>query len=258
MNWTSRGIRGRGFLVAVMLVMAGHGIAADVPATVLESHLKELYPGTQVTSVAPAALPGLFEVVMGRNIAYTDASGRYFLFGHLFDMPAQRDLTAERKDQLQRIDFGALPLGDAIKTVRGSGSRALAVFSDPDCPYCKRLEPELLKVNDVTIYTFLMPLTQLHPNARANAIAVWCAADRAKAWSAFMLNGQLNKSRACENPVDRNVALGERLQINGTPTLISSDGRVMPGAASTAQIEAWLANSTVSQAPPQAAAGAVR
>ena len=258
MNRSRREILNRGFLCALMLVIAGHGLAADVPATVLETHLKELYPGTQVTSVAPSALPGLFEVVMGRNIAYTDASGRYFLFGHLFDMPAQRDLTAERKDQLQRIDFGALPLADAIKTVRGRGSRVLAVFSDPDCPYCKRLEPELVKLNDVTIYTFLMPLTQLHPNARANAIAVWCATNRAKAWLVFMLHGQIDKSRDCENPVDRNVALGERLQINGTPTLIASDGRVMPGAASAAQIETWLANSKISQTPPQAAAGVER
>lgn len=258
MSWTRKEIWDRGFLTAVMLMIAGHALAAESPVTILETRLKELYPGTQVTNVAPSALPGLFEIVMGRNIAYTDASGRYFLFGHLFDMPAQRDLTAERKDQLQRIDFGALPLVDAIKTVRGSGSRVLAVFSDPDCPYCKRLEPELAKVNDVTIYTFLMPLTQLHPNARANAIAVWCATDRAKAWSAFMLNGQISKSRGCENPVDRNVALGENLQINGTPTLIASDGRVMPGAASAAQIEAWLANGTVSQATLRDTTGVAR
>ena len=258
MNRNKRQFSSRGFLFAVMLVIAGHSLAAEVPASALASRLKELYPGTQVTSVGESALPGLFEVVMGRNIAYTNADGHYFLFGHLFDMPAQRDLTAERKDQLERIDFGALPLTDAIKIVRGNGSRVLAVFSDPDCPYCKRLEPELAKVNDVTIYTFLMPLAQLHPNARANAISVWCATDRAKAWGLFMLHGQTTASRACANPVDRNVALGERLQINGTPTLIAADGRVMPGAASAEQIEAWLAKTAAPLPPPQADAGAVR
>jgi thiol:disulfide interchange protein DsbC len=134
----------------------------------------------------------------------------------------------------------------------------LAVFSDPDCPYCKRLEPELAKINNVTIYTFLMPLTQLHPNARANAISVWCAADRAKAWALFMVRGQTTTHRACAHPVDRNVALGERLQINGTPTLIAADGRVMPGAANAEQIEAWLAKSDANLTPPQADAGVVR
>ena len=258
MNPNRRQFIGRGFLLAATLAIAGHGLAADVPTGALETRLKELYPNTQVTSVSASVLPGLFEVVMGKNIAYTDASGRYFLFGHLFDMPAQHDLTADRKEQLQRIDFAALPLTDAIKTVHGNGSRVLAVFSDPDCPYCKRLEPELAKINDVTIYTFLMPLTQLHPNARTNAISVWCAADRAKAWEQFMLRGQTTTSRACANPVDRNVALGERLQINGTPTMIAADGRMLPGAASAEQIEAWLAKSAAPLARPQADAGAAR
>lgn len=227
--------------VTAIVVTMGHGLAAEDTAGGLAQRLKQLYPNTQVTAVAESALPGLFEVVMGRNIAYTDAAGRYFLFGHLFDMPAQRDLTAERKDQLQRLDFAQLPLQDAIKTVRGNGSRVLAVFSDPDCPYCKRLEPELAKLNDVTVYTFLMPLTQLHPDARGKAVAVWCAANRVEAWTQLMLYGQTAASANCAHPVDRNVALGERLQINGTPTMIAADGRVLPGAASANQIEAWLA-----------------
>ena len=258
MNWISRRMLSIGFLLAVMLASVGESLAADITAASLEKRLKELYPGTQVTAVGESVLPGLFEVVMGRNIAYTDASGRYFLFGHLFDMTTQRDLTAERNDELQRIDFGALPLADAIKTVRGDGSRMLAVFSDPDCPYCKRLEPELAKLNNVTIYTFLMPLTQLHPNARAKAIAVWCAADRVQAWARLMLRGETIAPRACAHPVDRNVTLGERLRINGTPTSIAADGRVLPGAASSTQIEAWLAKSTISRTAPELSPGAKR
>ena len=229
--------------VTTIVVTIGHSLAAEDTADALAQRLKQLYPNTQFSGVSESALPGLYEVVMGRNIAYTDAAGRYFLFGHLFDMPAQRDLTAERKDQLQRIDFEQLPLQDAIKTVRGNGSRILAVFSDPDCPYCKRLEPELAKLNDVTVYTFLMPLTQLHPDARSKAVAVWCAQDRVHAWAQLMLYGQTAASSNCAHPVDRNIALGERLQINGTPTMIAADGRVLPGAASADQIEAWLAKS---------------
>jgi len=234
-------IRSFAWVVTAILVTVTQSLAAEDPAETLAQRLKQLYPNTQFSAVSESALPGLFEVVMGRNIAYTDVAGRYFLFGHLFDMPAQRDLTAERKDQLQRIDFGQLPLQDAIKTVRGNGSRILAVFSDPDCPYCRRLEPELAKVNDVTVYTFLMPLTQLHPEARAKAIAVWCAADRVDAWAKLMLGGETPANTDCAHPVDRNIALGERLQINGTPTMIAADGRIMPGAAGAAQIEAWLA-----------------
>jgi thiol:disulfide interchange protein DsbC len=256
MNWNHRKMRTSGFLVAGLLLTVGHGLAAEVPPGELVNRLKTLYPGTQVTDVASSELSGLFEVVMGRNIAYTDATGRYFIFGHLYDMTAQRDLTAERRDQLQRIDFGTLPLHDAIKTVRGNGSRVLAVFSDPDCPYCKSLEPELAKLDDVTVYTFLMPLAQLHPQARTKAIAVWCAADPVSAWARLMLRGEIDAKEDCQHPVDRNVALGERLQINGTPTSIAADGRVLAGAVNAAQIEAWLSRTTKRPLPAEANVGA--
>jgi len=120
--------------------------AQSTPATTMPSpdiamsdRLQALYPSTHFGAVNPTPWPGVFEVVMGANIAYVDASGQYFLFGHLYDMKAQRDLTAEHKDTLARIDFNALPLSDAMKEVRGNGSRVLAIFSDPDCPAQRRL-----------------------------------------------------------------------------------------------------------------------
>ena len=214
--------------------------------TSLIGRLQALYPSTRFGEIRPTPWPGVFEVAMGANLAYVDASGQYFLFGHLYDMKAQRDLTAERKDTLARIDFNALPLADAIKDVRGRGSRALAIFSDPDCPHCRRLEAELKGLSDVTIHTFLMPIASLHPQARAKAIAVWCAKDRLGAWQALMTRDQVPSSADCAHPVDRNVALAERLGVTGTPTLVAADGRVLPGAASAEQINAWLSRSATS------------
>ena len=218
--------------------------------TSLIGRLQALYPSTRFGEIRPTPWPGVFEVAMGANLAYVDASGQYFLFGHLYDMKAQRDLTAERKDTLARIDFNALPLADAIKDVRGRGSRALAIFSDPDCPHCRRLEAELKGLSDVTIHTFLMPIASLHPQARAKAIAVWCAKDRLGAWQALMTRDQVPPSADCAHPVDRNVALAERLGVTGTPTLVAADGRVLPGAASAEQINAWLSRSTTSAEGP--------
>jgi len=218
--------------------------------TSLIGRLQALYPSTRFGEIRPTPWPGVFEVAMGANLAYVDASGQYFLFGHLYDMKAQRDLTAERKDTLARIDFNALPLADAIKEVRGRGSRALAIFSDPDCPHCRRLEAELKGLSDVTIHTFLMPIASLHPQARAKAIAVWCAKDRLGAWQALMTRDQVPPSADCAHPVDRNVALAERLGVTGTPTLVAADGRVLPGAASAEQIDAWLSHSTTSAEGP--------
>ena len=216
------------------------------PPTSIAARLQSLYPATHFGVVNATSWPGVYEVLMGANIAYVDESGQYFLFGHLYDMKAQRDVTAEHKDTLARIDFESLPLADAIKEVRGNGARVLAVFSDPDCPYCKRLESDLRNLTDVTLYTFLMPIASLHPSAHDKAVAVWCAKDRVAAWNATMRQDHTLPHAECPHPIDRNIALGERLGIVGTPTLVAADGRMLPGAASKAQIEAWLTRSTAS------------
>ena len=223
---------------------ASQASLAGAPDTaVIAARLQALYPATRFGEVHPTAWAGVYEVGMGANLAYVDESGRYFLFGHLYDMRQQRDLTAGRKDALARIDFAGLPLADAIREVRGSGERLIAIFSDPDCPHCRRLETELRGLTDVTIHTFLMPLASLHPNAHRKSVGVWCARDRLAAWQNLMLR-QIEPARIdCPNPVERNLALAERLGINGTPTLIAGDGRVMAGAGSREQIEAWLARS---------------
>jgi thiol:disulfide interchange protein DsbC len=237
-------------LVGLTLPAASGAQTSAPPSVALLERLKTLYPATRFGGVVATPWPGVFEVAMGNNLAYVDETGQYFLFGHLFDMKAQRDLTAERKDALVRIDFAALPLDDAIREVRGSGARAFAIFSDPDCPYCRRLEAEIKNLSDVTIYTFLMPIQSLHPEARGKAIAVWCSEDRVAAWHALMWRDEPIPARECEHPVDRNIVLGERLGIAGTPTLVAADGRVLPGAASVAQIDAWLGRTTAGAVGP--------
>ena len=230
------------------------GAVGEITPAALAARLQTRYPATHFGAVNTTPWPGVFEVVMGAKLVYVDAGGQYFLFGHLFDMQAQHDLTAERQEGLTRIDFSTLPLNDALKEVRGNGKRTLVIFSDPDCPYCRRLEATLKGLTDVTLHTFLMPLATLHPEARGHAIAVWCAADRLQAWHTLMHGDELpappHAATPCRHPVDRNIALGERLGISGTPTLIASDGRMLPGAGTLPQIEAWLSQATASAEGP--------
>jgi len=212
------------------------------------ANLKHAYPNTKIQSVSPTPLPGIYQVVMGRNVAFVDASGRYFIFGHLFDMQKQVDLTASTSasaddgTQNVRLNFKDLPLNEAIKTVHGNGSRVVAVFSDPECPYCRQLEPELAKLNNVTIYTFLLPLASIHPDSPAEATAIWCQHDRSKAWNDFMLRGtQTSPPKAgCKTPLADIQTLAAKYNINGTPYLISGDGRIMPGAANSERLEAFI------------------
>jgi len=190
---------------------------------------------------------------MGRKIAYTDSSGRFFMVGSLVDMTTNDDLTAARREVLSRIDVRKLPLQDAIVRVNGKGRRTLYVFSDPDCPYCRSLEPELDKLDDVTIYIFLYPIESLHSDAARKAQSIWCQADekgRPALWHRVVTRTETIGTTECENPIQRNVALGASLGLQGTPTIVAADGRTLPGMAPAASIEEWLGQTKkVSLAP---------
>jgi thiol:disulfide interchange protein DsbC len=182
-------------------------------------------------------------VVVGKKIAYTDRSGRYFMYGSLVDMQTKDDLTAARREELARIDVKKLPIADAIVRVNGKGRRAIYVFSDPDCPFCRRLEPELDKLDDVTVYIFLYPIESLHSDAARKAQSIWCQADergRPDLWHRVVMRTETIATTECDNPLKRNLALGESLGVLGTPTLVAADGRTLPGMAEAAVIDDWL------------------
>jgi len=201
--------------------------------------LKQLYPRTQFTSVTASPLPGLTEVVMGQNVAYVDATGRYWFFGRLWDMQTQQDLTEPRVEQAAQIRFADFPLADAIKEVRGNGKRQLAVFVDPNCGFCKRLEESLSTVTDVTIYTFLLPI--LGPDSADKSRAIWCSPDHAQALHRVLLRGESLPPATCDATVlERNRALAQRLNITGTPTIFFASGRRVPGAMQREALEQAL------------------
>jgi len=215
-------------------------VQQDEAAPQIAEKLRARYPNTRFTSVNTAKIGGLYEVVMGDNVAYTDDSGRYFIFGHLFDMKEQVDITAQRRVESKKVEFPSQFLSNAIKTVKGDGSRVVAIFSDPDCPYCKKLEGELARMDNVTVYTFLFPLESLHPEAKTRSIAIWCSTNQQQAWAQAVLTGSVAKLKACNNPVNDNLVLGARLGVTGTPTLIAQDGRILPGAVPAEKLDQWL------------------
>lgn len=216
---------------------------AEVEARHLASVLATLQknsPSTRIDSVQFSPIEGLYEVVMGRNVAYTDASGRFALFGHIWDMQSRRDITADRKALLDRVDVASLDRSLALKHVRGKGTREVFVFADPQCSFCRQQEQALAMSDDVTIYTFVLPI--LGPESRRITEAVLCAADPAAAWSAWMLKGQQpGTARAgCTTRTDAVEKLARDLGVNSTPTLVAADGRKNAGAMGSTQLSAWL------------------
>lgn len=214
--------------------------AGDSPqAAKLLQTLRETYKGTQFNSVRPTPIEGVWEVVMGQKVSYTDSNGRYFFFGNLVDLQTQENLTEDRTAQLTKIDPSTLPLSQAIKTVKGDGSRVLFVFADPECGYCKQLESTLKSVDNVTVYTFLYPV--LGAKSQQNAESIWCAKDRSKALAGHMLGTLPVMTAKCQNPLAANMKLGEGLGITGTPTLVTMNGTKVPGALPLDKLNQLLA-----------------
>lgn len=218
--------------------------AQDVPAGVAEairSTLEKNYADQKlkIESVRTTPVAGLYEIVAnGKQIAYTDASGKYMFVGDLIETSEGRSLTEERKAELNAVDFNSLPFDKAIKEVRGNGSLKVAVFTDADCPFCKRLEAEFAKMTDITIYNFMMPIASLHPDAARKSVQIWCSPDRTQAWTAWMREGKMPaKVAECANPVAETTALGENFGFNGTPTLVFPNGKTQSGYAPMPHLE---------------------
>ena len=206
----------------------------------VEANLLKRYPATKFSDIKSTPIPDLFQVTMGKNIGYVDSSGRYFLFGRLFDMEQQKDLSEPEQQSAQKVAFSNLPLKDAIKVRKGDGKRVFAVFTDPDCPYCKQLESTITRMDNYTMYLFLFPIASLHPNAPKVAKSIWCSPKPEKAFEGYVLDGVNPPAKECADPIERNIALAETLGISGTPTLIHSNGKFAPGAMPRNDLEQWL------------------
>jgi thiol:disulfide interchange protein DsbC len=212
--------------------------AATRDTAAVKKLLEEKFPGATVTSVSKSPYFGLYEAQFDDRIVYTDAKVTYVMVGAIFDANTKQNLTEARQRQLNRVAWDSLPLDLAFKRVKGNGTRKFAMFSDADCPFCKRIENDIKRLDDVTIYTFLFPIDQLHPDAARKSAMIWCAADRAKAWEAFFDAGTLPDNKGdCATPIKDTALLGNRLRVSATPTLVFADGSMVPGALPLAQLE---------------------
>lgn len=220
--------------IIVLLLCAVVNLAHAGEAEIRQS-IQTKFPNLEkIEHVIKTSYSGLYEIVIGGQLMYTDENGTYLFDGDVIDMASQTDLTEKRRQQLFAIDFDKLPLDLAMKKVKGNGKRKMAYFSDPNCSYCKKLEKELKKVNDVTLYVFLYPIFQGSDIAVRN---IRCAKNPIKTWDDWMLDGKLPATAVCPTSTDKVLALGKKLRVNGTPNLIFANGVQSPGYLPAEELE---------------------
>jgi thiol:disulfide interchange protein DsbC len=215
---------------------------AQAQDSLIRKNLTERLPDfPKIDEISKSPIAGLYEVRVGTEIFYTDEHGDYIVEGNIVETKGRTNLTQARIDKLTAIDFASLPLKDAIVWKQGSGARKMVVFADPNCGYCKRFETEMQQVKDVTVYTFLFPI--LGGDSPDKARNIWCAKDSATVWRDWMIRGAA-PSRSmgpCDaSALQRNVALGKKYRVNGTPALVFEDGKRVPGALPPDQVERQL------------------
>ncbi|ADE10531.1 DsbC family protein [Sideroxydans lithotrophicus] len=226
-------------LLLLLSISLAHAAETDKTAAAIKDTLIKNYEQLigPVDQVNKSPIPGLYEVVTGDHIFYTDKTAQYLIDGQMFDLKGRQNITQARSQKLFAIDFSKLPLELAVKKVKGNGSRKMAYFADPNCGFCKKLEHELQNVNDVTLYLFLYPIFQ---GSAEKVQDIWCSADKAKTWDDLMLNGVQPKAAKCDAPIAQVLALGKSLRVNGTPALIFANGVINPGYMPAADLNKAL------------------
>ena len=218
--------------------------AAFADEAAIRKNISERLPSfPKIDEVTKTAIPGLYEIRVGTDVLYTDEEGNYVIEGQVIETKTRTNLTEQRIAKLTAIDFKTLPLKDAMVWKQGTGERKLVVFADPNCGYCKKFERDLQSVKDITVYTFLYPI--LGGDSPEKSKQIWCAKDNIKVWRDWMIKGTpIAESPACDtSALQRNVALGRKHRINGTPGLVYEDGKMQPGAVGAEAVERQLAAS---------------
>jgi thiol:disulfide interchange protein DsbC len=229
------------FVVCVLAFVAFSAPAAAANEAAVRQSFQSRFPELPVESVAKIGMPGIYEVVAQGKIFYVDEKVTYVFRGVMFDAKATelRNLTAERESLLAAQTLSK-SRDLAIKRVRGNGKRVLYTFEDPNCGYCKKLQGELMKLNNVTIYTFLLPIVS-PPDSVEKSKAVWCSKDRGKAWDELMSNGTVpGGTKTCDTPIEKSIQLAQRFGVRGTPAIYLADGQQIGGYLPFDKIEQAL------------------
>ena len=229
---------------ATALVFALALAPAFADEAAIRKNISERVPNfPKIDEVTKTAIPGIYELRIGTDILYTDEEGNYVIEGQLIETKTKTNLTEQRVAKLTAIDFKTLPLKDAMVWKQGIGERKLVVFADPNCGYCKKFERDLQSIKDVTVYTFLYPI--LGGDSPEKSKQIWCSKDNIKVWRDWMIKGTpIAESPACDtSALQRNLALGRKHRITGTPGLVYEDGKMQPGAVGADAVERQLVQS---------------
>lgn len=230
-------------LIVLLAVYAGWAVAAEADKPDLKG-LQAVLGGTKADAVTNSAIPGLFEVIVGSQILYVSADGRYAIQGDIIDLSARSNLTESRRGALRLQAIGAVgeanmvvfaPAADKVK-------HSVTVFTDIDCGYCRKLHSEIASYNQygIKVRYLMFPRAGIGSESYQKAVSVWCSDNRPEALTRAK-RGEDIPPKTCDNPVKSQYELGQALGVRGTPSIVLDDGEMIPGYVPPAQLAQILA-----------------
>jgi thiol:disulfide interchange protein DsbC len=199
-------------------------------------------PTLKLDSIKPAEVKGLYEVTVGANILYVSEDGKYLLQGHLIDIAARKDLTEEKLANTRKLAIDQVGEDQSIIFKPEKSKYKVAVFTDIDCGYCRKLHSEMDQylAEGITIQYLFYPRAGKGSDSYNKAVSVWCADDKNAALTAAK-QGKTPDAKTCDNPVDEHMRLGAEFDARGTPMIVTEKGNIFPGYIPAKQLAKALA-----------------
>ena len=197
------------------------------PRAEVASHI----PGTRPEELRTTAVPGVWELTRGADVVYVTADGKYAFTGDLVELATNNNLTEQHRRELRVKAIGNFPESDMLIFGPKESKYTVTVFTDVDCPYCRKLHSQMALYNHLGIRVRYLLYPRTGPNSQAwtKAEQVWCSSDRNAALTRAKLGEELKNKPCTDNPVARSYALGQDFALEGTPAIIMPNGEMLPG-----------------------------
>lgn len=213
------------------ILLAGMVLSqANADEQAVRKALSQSIPDAKPDLIAPSDVKGLYEVMIGTNIFYVTDDGKYLIQGKIYDVEARKDISEEKIAGARIKAIGDVSNDQMIVFKPEKSKHTVTIFTDVDCGYCRKLHSEIddYLEEGITIQYLLFPRAGKGSDSYKKSVSVWCAEDRNKALT-LTKKGQIPEEKECDNPVDEHMALGQQLNVTGTPMMVTEKGTVFPG-----------------------------
>lgn len=234
-------------ILAALVLLTGTARAGDESAEIeaIKQLLIKTQPEMTIQTVSKSPVEGLYEVTtQGGQTIYVSRDARFFIPGDLYE--AQVDglvnLGESKRNVIRKEKIAALDEADmVVYEAKGERKATVTVFTDVDCPYCRKLHAEVDALNEmgIAVRYLAFPRTGLNTETHFKMISTWCASDRQAMMTSAKRGGDVPKAD-CDNPVASQYQLGREVGVTGTPALVLEDGTMLPGYVPAATLGAYL------------------